>query len=398
MRPGRRFIAAALLCSGVVALAEAEAPYRPLDDDAVLLELPRSLVRQADALSELQAAQRRAPNDLGAATALAQAYLRLGRRDADPRYVAYAQAVLTPWWDLSAPAVEVAVLRAAILRYQHDFDAAETDLRRVLERRPGHVQALLDLAMLRQLRGDPLQARHICGRLLQAGDGVLSSLCLASALGMSGGASEAERLLASLEGRVREGSAELYQWMLSMRADLAERRGQVAQAAQLFARAADPDLPNPALARRHADLLLAEGMHQQVLRLLARYPDDDGLRLRALPAARSLGDEQTYQRLRGQLELAFRAAELRGDARHAREEAEFLLLTGAPANQALELALVNWKMQREPEDLLLLLRAALAAGQAEAVRPALQWRDEVGLEDVRADALVRALDRASPRS
>lgn len=64
----------------------------------------------------------------------------------------------------------------------------------------------------------------------------------------------------------------------------------------------------------------------------------------------------------------------------------------AQPHEALRLARVNWALQREPADALLLLRAALAAGRdGDATRAQLarQLRDK-GWQDVRLTALDRS--------
>ena len=57
----------------------------------------------------------------------------------------------------------------------------------------------------------------------------------------------------------------------------------------------------------------------------------------------------------------------------------------------MQLALVNWSVQREPKDARLVLEAALAANRPEAARTVLDWLAETGLEDVRLAALSERL-------
>ena len=79
-------------------------------------------------LKALQAAAAKAPGDLAAAIALANAYIRASRVEGDPRFLGYAQAALAPWWkDPQAP-TPVLLLRATILQSSHEFDAAVADL------------------------------------------------------------------------------------------------------------------------------------------------------------------------------------------------------------------------------------------------------------------------------
>jgi hypothetical protein len=139
-----------------------------------------------------------------------------------------------------------------------------------------------------------------------------------------------------------------------------------------------------------ADLLLAQGRPREALDVLGADFSHDGKLLRAALAARMLGNP-AWRHLAAQLGQRFAAARLRGDAIHLREEARFCLeLRDQPA-QALALATENWRQQREPADLRVLLASALAADDAEAAAPALAWLDATGFVDPGLEPLVRRL-------
>ena len=69
---------------------------------------------------------------------------------------------------------------------------------------------------------------------------------------------------------------------------------------------------------------------------------------------RDPGLEQSSERLAA----AFAAEAQRGDGVHRREEARFLLEVRGDPRAALAAALENWKVQREADDVLVLMRAA----------------------------------------
>ena len=89
------------------------------------------------------------------------------------------------------------------------------------------------------------------------------------------------------------------------------------------------------------------------------------------------------------LASAFAVEQQRGDAVHRREQARFLLDVERQPAQALAAAQENWQVQREPEDVLMLLRAARAADQAQAAEPARQFLQQQRTEDARVDLLTR---------
>ena len=92
-----------------------------------------------------------------------------------------------------------------------------------------------------------------------------------------------------------------------------------------------------------------------------------------------------------ELRARFAASRQRGDSLHQGEEARFLLHLADQPQAALTLAQANWAVQREPRDARILLEAALAAGEPEAARPALDWMAQTGIEDVALTALAQRL-------
>ena len=72
---------------------------------------------------------------------------------------------------------------------------------------------------------------------------------------------------------------------------------------------------------------------------------------------------------------------MRGEQLHLQEEARFRLHLKKDAAGALKLATENWKSQREPRDVAILLEAALAAGDRAGAQPALDWLEQSGFED-----------------
>ena len=126
---------------------------------------PIAVAPQYRELKRLQAAAAAAPNDVAAATALADAYYRISRSEGDPRFLGYAQAALTPWWkDPEAPTA-VLVMRATILQSNHEFARALADLDKAIAREPRNARAILVRATVLTVQGNYDEARADCARL-----------------------------------------------------------------------------------------------------------------------------------------------------------------------------------------------------------------------------------------
>ncbi len=377
-----------LLVAGALAapLAVSAEPFVPKGDAEIVQRLP---YRIDAAERQRRAALARDPAQLPLAAAAARAALQRARVHGDPRELGAAQAALAPWWTQPDAPAEAVLLRARVLQARHAFDEAQAELRNLLARSdltPEHrAQALLDAAALHQLRADLPEARALCEQLKPLA-ALPAAACLAELASLSGDGPAAARTLAQLSpGRV------VAPWLALMRAELAERLGDEAAALALYrtALAGEDEVYTRAAL---ADWLLARNRAAEALVLIERSPDAeaDALLLRHVIALRQLGRDSSA--LTAQMRERLAAADRREPGKHAREQARFALDVEQQPREALRLAQVNWAMQREPADAVLLLRATLAAGRdGDATRQELarQLRGK-GWQDARLATLDRS--------
>src|SRR5262249_1437657 len=135
----------------------------------------------------------------------------------------------------------------------------------------------------------------------------------------------------------------------------------------------------------YADLLLRHGRAAETLDLLRDYPGMEPMLLRGAIAHRQLGDGGGTQS-EALLADAFEVEARREEPVHQRELARFLLEVRHDARAALGAALENWRVQREPDDLLILVQAAQAAGQPQAARAARDFALRHRYQDARLAA------------
>jgi hypothetical protein len=174
-------------------------------------------------------------------------------------------------------------------------------------------------------------------------------------------------------------------WRLSELGEMAERLGDDTAAEHWF-RAGLEIAPEDFYMRAAcADVLLRHDRAAETLSLLSGYESMEPMLLRIAIAHRKLGDG-AGDRADALLSSAFDVEERRGDAVHRREQARFLLDVERQPAAALAAARQNWQVQREPDDVLILLRAAQAANEVQAAAPALQFLRRTGLQDSRLAA------------
>jgi tetratricopeptide (TPR) repeat protein len=383
---------AAVLLAALTAAAPAfGAPFRPASDDQVIETLPaRASDPRMRELNELRRESQRRPQDLAAAVRLARRYYEETAAEGDPRYIGYAQAALAPWWNLADPPPQARVMRAVILQFGHDFDAAIADLDAALRSDPANGEAWAWRAAISLVQARYPEARDSCRRLVQHASPLIGAACVAQVDSVTGHAAAAvDAIQAALRQNAQASPGERL-WALTRLGEIEERRGRHAQAEDAYRQAVALGLADGYLLAAYADFLLDRGRAAEVMSLLKDRARSDLLLLRLALAAKAL-QAPALAGWENDLAARFEAARLRGDKLHQKEEARFRLGVQGQAQQALALARENYALQREPADARVLLEAAVAARQPAAAEPVLAWMAQSGIESTVLSALAQKL-------
>ena len=368
------------------------APRVPATDDVIVETLPYVAgwgLQERRLRREL--AQR--PRDEHAAIAAAKGYLELARSQGDARYAGRAVGVLQAWESSSTETTPTAVLvmRATVAQFLHDFDGAESILKTALSREPENAQAWITLATILRVRGRYTESDAACRSLRNVGPALYGVACLAENAGLRGEHAAArgalQELLAapSLQGSKNAGTR---QWLLTSVAEIEELAGRPADADTAYRQALETERSGYLLLA-YSDFLQRRNRASEVPALLANEPRSDAVLLR-LAAARRRGSGEALSPDARELQARFEAAALRPGTTtgHAREEALFALDVQGDPRQALALARLNVQLQREPIDMLLFARAAVAAQDEAARREVKTLLQKTGLKDARIDAIL----------
>jgi len=370
------------------------APYVPANGNRVLETLPSRNDPVQQAFARMRARLNKNPNDLALATQLAQMYVTASRVDGDPRYLGYAQAALKPWWNQPHPPESVVLQRAIILQSTHQFSNALQDLETVLRTDPINGQAWLTRATVLTVLGDYSGARTACGKLQNLAYDIVLQTCLANVGSLNGEAQKSYANLSKALERYPNLDASLRVWVMTMLGEMASRLGRPSEAETHFRNAMALDKPDGYLLGAYSDFLLDQRRYAEVVDLLKPRTRNDALLLRYALALKALNGPAASTSI-DLLRQRFAAAAMRGDTVHQREQARFELHLLGDSRQALQTALSNWKVQKEPADLRILLEAATAANDRKAIALATDWIHAKHFEDqTLADMIRMAKERA----
>lgn len=393
-----KLILAAVVMAGCLfqVLPAGGAPYRPVDPALVLERLP---LKKTDERSRLLAVDRArlatAPRDAALAFKVARAYYELAGEEGDPRYIGYAHAALAPWATGGDAPVDILYMQGKLLQWRHDYAPALELFGRVLQREPGHYDTLSGRSAVLTVLADYAGARRDCEQMRARETDLYWTSCLAYIDGQTGQAAAAEQRMAGLlAGDPGMGSAGQL-WLLTRLADLAARLGRPADAERHYRRALALGVTSQFLLANYGDFLIDEKRYADAVALLRDWTRADVLLLRLTLAEQALGAPEFAAHAQI-LRQRFAAAALRDDTLHRQEESRFQLRVERNPARALDLAVANWAIQREPYDARILLEAAVAAGRRDAARPVLDWLAQSRHEDPQLAALARSLTGGKP--
>ncbi len=368
--------------------------YIPESAETVLATLPDTDPSLTDDIRRLQQAVAEQPDSVELRVRLAEHHIALYRQTDDPRYNGYAQAAIAPWRENVDAPTRVLLIRAHLNQQRHAFALARADLQLALERDPRNAQAWLALSVVERVSGRLANAHKACAALLTLTETLVSGTCLADIASLAGKAPEAFATLDRLLQAESVDSADhLRRWALTIQGEVAWRLGEPELALQAFeaglALAEANEQFDGYLLSAWADFMLEQGRAQAVDRRLEPYDQSDALLLRRAIAAKRINHPNAGA-MADTLRRRFAASQRRGDDVHLREQARFALDIDNKPSEALWLAQRNWAMQKEPADVLLVLRAALAFNPA-AADPVVAFVSETGLQDVRVQTLLERL-------
>ena len=359
-------------------------PMRPTDTTARLLSTLRAEVSQSAASK---------PGDPQAAIRLAEQYFELAMARGDPRYVGYADAVIRPF--VQSDSAPLWAIRGQLLQYRHGFEAALSSFASALKVDPDFASAHAWRGAIFLVQADYGLASAECEALQRLGRPALSGACTGLVDAYSGRMEAAiGHFQQALKATDDPGNR---LWLLTRTGEVEAWLGRAARAEAAYRQALALGIEDGYLLAAWNDFLLDQKRPAEVVKSLASWESSDGLLLRLALAEKQLALPKAVVHAQV-LQDRFAAAKARGDTTHRAEEARFLLNIKNDAQQALQIAAANYDVQREPRDARIFLEAAVAAADARAAKPVLDWLTRSGFEDakLRELAKVLSLPRGTP--
>lgn len=356
-------------------------PYIPISPTQVLEKLPANSSTSSKEFKNLRALLNTNPNNIENAARLAKLYIERSRIEGDPRYLGYAQAALAPWWKLSEPPIDILVLRATLLQSTHHFDLSLADLDKVLKLDPRNSQAWITRATILQVQGKYAEAYASCEQLYKLAPALITLTCATNVHDLNGQAEKSYQKLKAGYAESGETNPSIQVWVLTLLAEMATRLDDVTAAEKYYQHAIKLEEPDSYLLGAYSDFLLDQKRPLEVIQILKNKTRIDALLLRYAEALSAINSPEANMHIDA-LRQRFAAAMLRGDTVHQREQSRFELRLMKNPIRALEIAKLNWLIQKEPADTRVYIEAAVADKDNKSILTLTQWLDANHQEDI----------------
>ena len=248
-----------------------------------------------------------------------------------------------------------------------------TDLQLAVKQSPNDAQAFIEIGNIYRVKGQYADALKIGDRLQSMAGDIPAALCRAPVMAQTGKAQEAYDLLSKILPEAKEKFPSVVQFILTIRAEIADALGREAEVKEHFKDGLDRDAGDTYLLRGYGDFLLDQGKAAEALVLLREHTNDTGVLLRAAIAARESGELELANQWTDELETRFKEIRLRGGVPHGRFESRLELKLKDNPQAALKIAFENWQKQKEVRDSRNALEAAIAAKDPATAKPVIEF-------------------------
>lgn len=361
-------------------------PYLPANDRDILAVLPAG-ARYSDS-SARELSHRR----IDLALHLAWWYITQARSSGDLRFLGYAESVLAPWLSGANTNAEALVLHATVLQSRHGFTEALIVLDQALQLTTNDAQAWLTRATILRVLGRYDEAMAACQKITGRAGDEITQLCTQSLRGLMGNLPDAYQIIAQMSSQNMPNAERA--WRDSELGEMAVRMGRENDAEHWFQNGLRFAPEDFYIKAAYADLLLRTHRPKDVLTLLRGQDSIEPLLLRITIAQKQLGDKGLAAS-RARLSAAFAAETQRGEGIHRREQARFLLEVEQQPQAGLQVAIDNWQLQHETDDVLVLIYAAKTTHSMALAQPALEFVRAHNLQDVRIESAATRVASAA---
>lgn len=371
--------------------ALAQTRFQP-QDSTILLKADTNSA-EATRLREALARWRRDPSNIETATETARTSILAAIRQGDLRWLGNAKAMLEPWWGSQAVPSETLFVRALIRQGTHDFEGALADLNTAISKDPQQPEFWAWRFAIYMVRAEISKARQECAAIGERFGAIEQESCNAVLLYRTGSPQQAITVLDRFARHPDYQGEHAKEWLAFHRGEARRVAGDRAGARKIWESYLKAGSGGHGVRVALIDLLNRDGHYHEAWKLNDKPPRSDALLVAAIQTSQALKNGQEAGLL-AELTQRLHQQTARGDAVNERPIVKYHLMVKRDPKQALQMAQIAWKTEREPADAVLYAQAAIDSGMPDQASPLLRWQLDTGYREPELDRLLMTIRQA----
>ncbi len=365
---------------GICCSTQAQVRFSPSESTIVLSASVHDKGAQNSQFGELTKAWRLQPQDLSISLAYARAVFQIGLAEGDLRWFGAAKAALLPWWKNNDLPADAHFMRGLVKQGFHDFTGGLADINKAIDLNPNKAEFWSWRFAMHLLKTDlegALQDFESIDRLFGQDE---SKAYRAILRYRTGDPQTAINLFKTLVSSPNFQSASSKEWLALHLGEAYRVSGQPDLAISTWKKQLKITPRSHIIQLSLAEIWVQEGQYLQVKQMAGSVASTDALLMQYILAYKALKDP-AEKNLASLLESRLKSQSLRQEALIERPQMIYFIDYANDPAAGLRLSIENWKIQQEPRDAVLFLKAALALNQPQAAQVVLTWLEKTNYAD-----------------
>ena len=370
--------------------AQSQTRFLPADTAVVLTTTVRDKSAQNSEFVYMTKAWRAQPQDLSVSLAYARAVFQLGLSEGDLRWFGAAKAAMLPWWKKEDLPADAFFMRGLVKQGFHDFAGGLVDINKAIDLNPNKAEFWSWRFAMHLLTTDLVAASQDCESIDRLFGQDESKVYRAILLYRTGKSQTAVQWLKDLGSAPNFQSASSKEWLALHLGEAYRVAGQPDMAVATWQKQLKITPKSHIIKLSLAELWVQQGQYFLVKQMPGSAAPTDALLMQSILAYKGLKDPAEKD-LAALLESRLKAQSLRQESLIERPQMIYLIDYANDPAAGLRLSIDNWKIQQEPRDAVLFLKAALAVNQPQAAQAVLAWLEKTQYTDPQVKELEARL-------
>jgi hypothetical protein len=371
----------AFVFSGVICLStQSQLRFLPEERSIVLNASVHDKAVHNGSLGDLTKAWRSQPQNISVSLAYARAVFQIGLSEGDLRWFGAAKAALLPWWKSDDLPADAFFMRGLVKQGFHDFAGGLADINKAIELNPNKTEFWSWRFALHLLKTDLEAAAKDCESMDRLFGQDESKAYKAILRYRTGDPQTAIDLLKSLLSSSNFQSPSSKEWLALHLGEAYRVAGQPSMALSTWKKQLKITPKSHVIQLSLAELWVQEGQYLAAKQMSGSVAPTDALLMQYILASKGLQDP-SEKNLAALLESRLKSQSLRQEALIERPQLIYLIDYANDPAAGLRLSIENWKIQQEPRDAVLFLKAALAMNQPQTAQVVVAWLEKTKYSD-----------------